>query len=53
MKLYIKFSSLTKAQKDQVKSFYADELKEKKIVINQLSYLINPTNGNVIFRKDF
>lgn len=56
MKLYIKWSDLTNAQRQQVESFFSEKMKEeegKKIVLNQGTYLINQTNGNFVPQKDF
>ncbi|HZI25656.1 MAG TPA: hypothetical protein VFD46_11285 [Chryseolinea sp.] len=51
--LKVKWSGLTTAQRKQVSHFYETEIKTKQITVNQLSYRVNPTNGNVIFFKDF
>ena len=53
MKIYLKWSALTMDQKSQIIQFYQEELAEKKITLNQRSYLINPANGNFVPRKDF
>lgn len=55
----LKFSNLTGEQRNQVREFYHDTLVEEKgkknktIVLNQMSFRVNPKDGNVIFHKDF
>lgn len=47
----IKWSNLTNDQKNQVKSFYKDEMRKKEIFehdLNKRSFKVNPKNGNVI-----
>ena len=53
MKLYIKWSNLTAQQRIQVAFFFQDEVKEKKMILNQHSYRISATTGNFIPQKDF
>lgn len=51
--LRIKFSKLTDQQQKQVKSFYEDAIKEKKMALNQQSFFINSMTGTFIPSKDF
>jgi hypothetical protein len=55
--LKVKWSSLTKDQRNQANDFYQEELKkgpDKRIVVlNQKWYTVNPYSGSIIFRKDY
>lgn len=53
MKLYIEWSHLTDSQKQQVVSFYKEELETGKVILNQRSYRINPKTGDFVPQKDF
>ncbi len=53
MKIYIKWCNLTFAQREQVKDLYKDEIKDNGFVTNQYSYRVNPTNGLIVFNKDY
>lgn len=56
MKTLIQFSALTDSQKAQIFSFYQEEVEKEQLFehdLNKRSFLINISNGNVIFRKDF
>lgn len=55
MKLYIKWSDLTPEQKSQVKTFHQKDPENflHEHVLNRMKFLINPTNGSFVSRKDF
>ena len=49
--LKIKWSGLTKEQRKQASEFLHDDVKEKRVVLNQIVYSVNPINGLLVFRK--
>lgn len=49
--LKIKWSNLTKEQRKQATDFYKDDIKEKRVVANQMIYSVNPLNGLLVFNK--
>lgn len=52
MTLKIKWSYLTKEQRRQASEFHKDDIKGKdKLVLNQMTFSVNPLDGNLIFRK--
>lgn len=53
--LRIKWSNLTGEQRKQAKSYHEEREKngEKMPILNQLSYFVNPKDGNLVFTKDF
>lgn len=57
MKLYLKFSKLNGVQRKQIKDVYDKKRRDYPGELfsnpNSLSYFVNPTNGNVIFQKEF
>lgn len=53
MKLIMKWSNLTAEQRKQVAAYHVDDVKDRKMVLNQHSYNVNARTGNVIFHKDF
>lgn len=53
MKLRIKWSNLTNDQRKQVAEYHEEAVREKKIILNQHCYFINPTSGNFMPAKDF
>lgn len=56
MKLFLKWSVLTDAQQSQVLAAHKQDLEDKEITRRDLmrrKFLVNPTNGIYIHRKDF
>ena len=46
MRLFIKWSNLTNAQKEQVKAFFQEAIEKREIVLQNNSYRINSRTGD-------
>ena len=53
MRLRLKFHLLTKAQQKQVRDFYKNSTEPVVRQLNQMKFVVNASNGLVMFFKDF